>query len=230
MRPSPANDQAVLFDRLAERECLYVYSPEALASVNALVSGKGRVLDVGCGDGTLGAALDGDEVVGFDISPQCARLSARKGLRTVVADAVGRVPFAAAVFDTIYCMDILHHLGQAWEPIFRELDRVLRPGGTLVIVEPDARNPLVRWTQAPNSPIRVAPFNNEPAIHPGELTPILERLGYACECRRFQLEAHQVVRDVFPLWQRLLKAPFVIALALVCRGIPNKLLIVARKP
>jgi len=222
--------QATLFDRLAARDCLYEYKPEALAAVDGLVRHKGRLLDVGCGDGTLGAALESDLVIGVDLSERCAGLARRKGIHALVADAVGRLPFAAESFDTIYCVDVLHHLGQAWGPVFAELDRVLRHGGALVIVEPDARNPLVRWTQAPGSPIRVAPFDNEPAIHPEELLPHLERRGYACGCEPFHLDARQVVRDVFPLWQRLLKAPFVLALAYYCRGMPNKFLITARKP
>ena len=221
--------QAALFDRLAARDCLYEYTPEALAAVDGLVRHKGCLLDVGCGDGTLGAALESESVVGLDLSERCARLANRKGLRAVVADAVRGLPFAGESFDTIYCIDVLHHLGQAWEPVFTELDRVLKCGGALIIVEPDARNPLVRWTQAPRSPIRVAPFDNEPAIHPRELLPHLQQRGYACGCEPFHLDARQVVRDVFPLWQRLLKAPFVLALALYCRRRPNKFLITARK-
>lgn len=225
-----ANKQADLFDRLAVRECLYSYTAEEIASVNALVGDKGRVLDMGCGDGVLGAALDADTVIAFDISPRCAQLAARKGLKALVADAVAGLPFPAASFDTVYCIDVLHHLGQVWTPVFAELDRVLRPGGAVAIVEPDARNLLIRWTQAPKSPIRVAPYDNEPAIYLAELLPYLERLGYACECGPFHIHPNQVVRDVFPLWQRLLKAPFVIALALWCRGLPNTFRITARKP
>jgi hypothetical protein len=37
------------------------------------------------------------------------------------------------------------------------------------------------------------------------------------------------VRDVFPPWQRLLKAPVVMALAWWFRRVPNKFLIMARK-
>jgi SAM-dependent methyltransferase len=222
--------QAELFDRLAARDCLYEYKPEALAAVDGLVRHKGRLLDIGCGDGTLGAALDSDLVIGIDLSERCARLALRKNVQALVADAIGALPFASESFDTIYCIDVLHHLGEALGPVFTEIERVLRPSGALVIVEPDARNPLVRWTQAPDSPIRVAPFNNEPAIYPETLLPHLEQRGYVCGCEPFQLEARQVVRNVFPLWQRLLKAPFVIALAYYCRRMPNKFLITARKP
>jgi SAM-dependent methyltransferase len=194
-----------------------------------LVADKGLTLDVGCGDGTIGAALDSPCVVACDISFRCAVLSGRRGLRAVVADAIAALPFANEAFQTIYCVDVLHHLNQQWDSIFAGLDRILRPGGTLVIVEPDAHNPFVRWTQAPHSPIRVAPFDNEPAIYPEELAPHLTRLGYDFQCNPITIEGSQVERSVFSLWQRLLKAPFVLALAAAYSGRPNKFAIVATK-
>jgi SAM-dependent methyltransferase len=224
------HDQAALFDALATNDCLYRYEPDTLARINALLGDKGRTLDVGCGDGAIGAAIDGNPVFGFDISHRCAKLTAARGEAAVVASALGAFPFANAVFDTVFCVDVLHHLEQKWSMVFNELNRVLRPGGALVIVEPDARNPFVRWTQAPNSPIRVAPFNNEPAIEPPELLPILDALGFQSECTPINIDGEQVVRNIFPLWNRLLKAPFVMVMARLYANMPNKFAIVARKP
>ncbi|MBN2311218.1 MAG: class I SAM-dependent methyltransferase [Candidatus Hydrogenedentes bacterium] len=225
-----ASEQAALFDRLASGEALYVYSDNALRIVDSLVGAKGRVLDVGCGDGAIAGALGGCSAVGFDISPRCAALAKQRGVKAVVADAAAGIPFRDGAFDTVYCVDVLHHLGGAWERVLGEIDRVLRPGGTAAVVEPDARNALVRWTQAPRSPIRVAPYGNEPAIDPAELAPLLEHLGYAVECRRIHIEGRQVERSVFPLWQRALKAPFVLALALMYGSAPNKFALLATKP
>lgn len=222
--------QAELFDQLAAGPDLYVYEPESLARLNALLRDKGCVLDAGCGDGAIGAALDGDTVVGFDISPRCARRACERGVRALVADALGSLPFPDAAFDTVYCVDVLHHLDRQWERVLGELDRVLRPGGRMVIVEPDARNPFVRWTQAPRSPIRVAPWPNEPAIDPAELFPPLEARKYSLDCSRISIEGRQCVRSVFPMWLRLLRAPAVIALAWWYRDVPNKFAIIAAKP
>lgn len=221
--------QAALFDTLASGEKLYVYPPASLAKLNALHPNKGRTLDVGCGDGAIAAALDAPRVVGFDLSRRCARLSAAHGVPSVVADAAGGLPFADGTFDTVYCVDVMHHLEGKWAPLLIEARRVLHAGGTLVVVEPDARNPFVRITQAPGSPLRVAPYDNEPAIDPNELLPVLEELGYACTCTPIHITGEQVVRSVFPLWQRIAKAPFVLALAWVHRNRPNKFAIVAKK-
>jgi len=224
-------DQAALFDRLAARGVLYVYTPESLVALNGIIEAKGRLLDVGCGDGAIGEALDADAVVATDISPQCVRLAAKRGLHGVVADATRGLPFADGTFDTVYCADVLHHLRDHWAAVFDHMDHALRPGGRLVIVEPDVHNPMVRWTQAPESPIRTAPCANEPALDVSELMPFLLGRGYACQCSSMFVRGEQVERATFPLWQRVLKAPFVMPLVWIYgRGrYPNKLVIVAQK-
>jgi len=229
-RSTAAEDQSRLFDFLVAGSRLYVYGAESLEKLKALVPDKGRVLDLGCGDGAIGQALDGDWVVGVDISPKCAALAVSRGLNALVADARRSLPFHDETFDTVYCVNILHHLPGLWDQVIGELDRVLRRGGTMAIVEPDARYAFVRWTMAPRSPIRVAPCSNEPAIYAHTLIPYLERRGYAIDCKPIRIVGDQVERCVFPMWQRLLKAPFVILLAGLHGRRPNKFSIVARKP
>lgn len=225
------NPQANVFDYLSAQGTLYEYAPDALQRLKRIIRPEGRTLDLGCGDGTIGAALDAPLVVGADISFRCACLARSRGLKTVVADArAGALPFAEAAFETVVCVDILHHLGGNWDVILREIDRVLKPSGRLVIIEPDARNPFVRWTQAPKSPLRVAPCPDEPAIYPNELLVCLLAMRYTYSCSSIHLDARQVVRSVFPWWQRLLKAPFVLALAILFRHKPTKFVIAAQKP
>jgi len=225
-----AMSQGDTFDELASGELLYDYEPESLELVRSLVPATGRVLDLGCGDGVLGAAMDAETVVGVEISARCALLAAKRGLKTLVADAQAGLPFPDGAFDTTTCLNILHHLPGAWDDVLRELDRVLAPGGAMVIVEPDARYRLVRWTQAPGSPIRVAPCDNEPAIDPRNLIVILDSMGYSFSCRPVRMIGHQMERSTFPLWQRLLKAPFVIVLSWLHGKRANKFALVGRKP
>lgn len=222
-------DQGRLFDFLSTDEGLYEYEAESLARLDALVERKGRTLDLGCGDGAIGAALKADVVFAVDISPKCAALAARKGLFAAVADATKGLPFRDGAFDTVYCVDVLHHLPGEWGGVLAEVDRVLRPGGSIALVEPDARYAFVRWTQAPRSPIRVAPHDNEPAINSDRLLQFIDRRVFEFSMSAIRIDGRQITRSVFPMWQRLMKAPFVIALAMWHGSRPNKFAVVAQK-
>jgi ubiquinone/menaquinone biosynthesis C-methylase UbiE len=105
-----------------------------------------RVLDVGTGDGTyaIEAASRGAVVTALDSSPvmlSAARTRAvKRGLNIDLrAGAVESLPFETASFDIIFAVTVLcfvQDVGSA----FRELSRVLVPGGRLVIGE------LGRWS------------------------------------------------------------------------------------
>jgi demethylmenaquinone methyltransferase/2-methoxy-6-polyprenyl-1,4-benzoquinol methylase len=65
------------------------------------------------------------------------------GLVAVCASA-GGLPYPDDCFDRILMVDALHHVsGQA--QAVRELVRVLKPGGRLVIEEPDIQTRPVQW-------------------------------------------------------------------------------------
>jgi ubiquinone biosynthesis O-methyltransferase len=109
------------------------------------VTGK-QVLDVGCGDGMLAVelAIRGAQVTGIDASETMIR-AARERARREDADvpfevaAAQRLPFPEARFDRVTAITILCFVDDA-TPVFREIARVLRPGGKLVIGE------LGRWS------------------------------------------------------------------------------------
>lgn len=62
------------------------------------------------------------------------------GLRFLVADAE-RLPFDDESFDAIHSKDSLHHMDDP-RAALGEYRRVLRPGGTLVIIEGNRFNPI----------------------------------------------------------------------------------------
>jgi SAM-dependent methyltransferase len=117
-----------------------------------------RVLDIGCGAGTaelILAALQpgGVHFVGVDLVPARLR-DARLAMRAhaVVAELAAadaaRLPFAPASFDAAFAVAVLQHVARPRE-VIANLRRVLRPGGRLVIAEPD--NGARYWFSEPAS-------------------------------------------------------------------------------
>jgi demethylmenaquinone methyltransferase/2-methoxy-6-polyprenyl-1,4-benzoquinol methylase len=99
----------------------------------------GRLLDVGGGTGRVARALVGQarRVIVVDPSTGMLRHAAGKGLASVCAPGE-ELPFASGTFDRIIMVDTFHHVADQAHTV-RELWRLLRPGGRLVIVEPDIR-------------------------------------------------------------------------------------------
>lgn len=107
------------------------------------LSGKERVLDAGCGDGSDAdwLAQRASSTVGIDLTehPRWSIL-ARPGLRFQSADAQ-TLPFPTGAFDLVFMKDVLHH---AQDPgrVLEEIGRVCATGGRIYIVEGNRFNPI----------------------------------------------------------------------------------------
>jgi ubiquinone/menaquinone biosynthesis C-methylase UbiE len=105
------------------------------------VRGCKRILDAGCGNGRYTRFLlkqaDPDALVtGFDYSLgmlERARERLHSSRPTQAAADLTRLPYADASFDAIVCGWVLEHLPDP-RPGLRELARVLRPGGKLLLL------------------------------------------------------------------------------------------------
>lgn len=101
-------------------------------------------LEIGCGEGTnLMRLVRRGTTIGIDRHVEKVRFAARAvaGARVAAADA-SALPFRDGAFASVFVRDLLHHLA---DPALAaaEAVRVLAPGGVLVILEPNGRNPFV---------------------------------------------------------------------------------------
>lgn len=127
----------------------------ALVRQAALAPGQ-RVLDVGCGTGTLAVLAKQTqpqvEMVGLDIDPVILKLARRKLHRggldvTLHQGSATSLPYPAATFDRVLSTLTLHHLTREQKAsALREALRVLKPGGELHIAD---------WGRAANRLMRV---------------------------------------------------------------------------
>jgi SAM-dependent methyltransferase len=96
-----------------------------------------RLLDAGCGTGwnlqDLGIF---GETHGVDLSPLAVITTRRRGGRVIQGNLLG-LPYANSSFDVVTSFDVLYH---AWVPddvqAVRELARVLKPGGLMLVKVP----------------------------------------------------------------------------------------------
>jgi ubiquinone/menaquinone biosynthesis C-methylase UbiE len=104
-----------------------------------------RVLDIGCGTGTFATTLKqrypGVEVTGLDPDPKAlarARSKAEQAKVSIGFDQgfADSLEYPAASFDLVFSSFMFHHLeGSTRERTLREVRRVLKPGGSLYLLD-----------------------------------------------------------------------------------------------
>jgi 2-polyprenyl-3-methyl-5-hydroxy-6-metoxy-1,4-benzoquinol methylase len=114
-----------------------------------------RVLEVGCGAGIEShwLALQGVAVVALDVDSRFIKTARHIGK---LIRSAWNVPLDIELrrlnlldmpddesFDLIYMKEVLHHL-EPRELVIPKIARLLRPGGQLIVLEPNALNPLIQ--------------------------------------------------------------------------------------
>ncbi len=121
----------------------------------AKVGRADAVLDIGCGTGSLVMATKqgarARRVHGIDASPDMVGLARKKARRrradvTFELASAESLPFEDASFDVVFSTLMLHHLPRsAREQSAREISRVLKPAGRVLVVEFGSSAPRRGW-------------------------------------------------------------------------------------
>ena len=134
-------------DRPGARAVLSREVTNALIRDLAARTNTARVLDLGCGPtpvSSIAFARSGNVAVACDVAHSVASLArdealeantARGSVVAIVADAE-RLPFAGDTFDVVTCDDTIEHLVDPAVAL-REIARVVRPGGHLLLISPN---------------------------------------------------------------------------------------------
>jgi malonyl-CoA O-methyltransferase len=134
-----------------------------------------RVLDAGCGSGRFARRLLEQyphlEVHGVDVSQ--ARLNRLPREVHPARGSLLDLPYAASFFDLVYCIETLEHAVNMPAAV-RELCRVVRPGGTLLIIDKN------RQATGEHG---LRPAQWETWFVDSELQALLEAQGFSVEVR-----------------------------------------------
>lgn len=175
--------QADHFDRIAPNYDATIpphvrehYLRKRVRLIGPLLQGR-TGLDVGCGTGTVLAALRPyGKVTGVDGSAGMLEVLRREGRGEAVQASCDALPFADGSFDVVFCVAVLHHLAEPAKvaATLREMLRVARkPGGRVVVWDHNPANPYWR------SLMRRAPQDtgDERLIPPREIVQALKSAG-----------------------------------------------------
>jgi ubiquinone/menaquinone biosynthesis C-methylase UbiE len=112
-----------------------------------LLSGCSTVLDVGAGPGGDVEDLGIQRCIGFDLSQTMCSEAAASGARVARGDAMA-LPCRGEAFDGVRADRVVQHVPDPCAAI-TEMVRATKPGGTLVLADPDQETLLLHVPGAP---------------------------------------------------------------------------------
>lgn len=137
---------------------------EALQVYVKYFSAHHRVLDIGCGHGEFLQLLTqaGHDVVGVDIDPQMVDACRRQGFTVHTADAITWLSTTAEQFDAVFSSNVIEHLTtDTVIGLLTGINRVLRPGGLVLLATPNPESVITQFHEFWRDPTHVRMYSRQ---------------------------------------------------------------------
>jgi len=118
-----------------------------ISNAASRLEGRGvRLLDVGCGSGTLIGLLKrrGFEVMGVDTSQEASHVARLENDVRVVVGTLDQAEFEAQGFDMVTLFHVMEHVTDP-RRVLAEVGRVLKPNGTVILQVPNIDSWQFHW-------------------------------------------------------------------------------------
>lgn len=193
-----------------------------------------KILDVGCGGGCEALTKYG-MVTGVDVSAASVNNAKKVYQSALSLDVTAGLPFGDGEFDFCFSSEVLGHIAEEDKDVFlHEIDRVLKPGGYIVISsETKGDNWLTRWLMAHNlyDTCWIEPWGHIGLITPSETINLIEKYFSIEEIDKtstwlLSLDNYMVLVKAFP-FLRIFKNNFARRIGNMLLYIPYRISLVA---
>lgn len=96
-----------------------------------------KILDAGCGTGgnlKMLQKIGFKKTFGFDVSKKAISFCKKRELKNIKLGSINKIPFEKNSFDIVICINVLESQEVNLKKAFKELIRVLKPKGSLLLV------------------------------------------------------------------------------------------------
>lgn len=162
--------------------------------ITALIQENGNktCVDIGCGSSRIIGALPEGSVV-LDILIRKLRYARQFG-RAAVQGSIFNLPLPDEAFPCVLCSQVIEHVSRA--NVFDELDRVLQPGGLLILGTPDYDNwqwRVIEWLYKVLLPQAYADEHITHYTYNELMDGFVSGRGYSLETARYILQGELIL-------------------------------------
>ena len=160
--------------------------------ITNLAAGKGRCLDVGCGSSRILEATP-PESLGLDIQINKLRYAKRFKNNLIQGSALN-LPIKDRSFPCVICSQVIEHIKRA--NVIDELDRIIEPGGFLILGTPDYSKwqwVLIEWIYGKILPQAYADEHITHYIYGDLIQEFVDKRGYTLEAAHYILQGELIL-------------------------------------